>query len=144
MFFNIDNQIIMLTNENDRLEIINKINDCKDQIKNSSQKILASADIPKSENIIGSEVLEILTALGKIGTLTGNSKTIFAYTKALGECFATLALNDNPRIPLKHGYQVILNQLCGTSFDVIQKGKKFEIKIPKVDFTFLKLGFVNT
>lgn len=112
----------------------------KDQIKNSAQKILSALDNPSSEISIDAELLEIFNILGKIGTISGTSEKISGYTNALVNAFTTLRNPMAERIPIKSFYQEYLNQLCSVSFDVKQKGKKYEITIPVKFESIFKFG----
>ena len=139
--------IYLLTNESELLEIRTKVTTYKEQIKNSAQKILTALDTPNTDTSINSEKLEILTALGNIGTISGTSENIAGYSNALAEAFSFIQSRENKRENeiAKGFYQIILNQLCSTPFDVKQKGKKFEITIPSInlDSVFKFVGLDN-
>lgn len=125
-----------MANENELLEIRSRVTAYKEQIKNSAQKILTALNNPKTDISINSEKLEILTAIGNIGIISGTSGNIAGYSNALAEAFSFIQSRENERENeiAKGFYQIILNQLCSTPFDVKQKGKKFEITIPSITF----------
>jgi len=122
-----------LVNENELLEIRKEINFYKDQIKNSAQKIFTALEDSESNFSIDSEMLEIYNALGKIGTISGNTR-IASYSNSLVDLFSLVKQFSGTKIESKSFYHKFLSQLCSTPFEVKQKGNKFEITIPSITF----------
>lgn len=128
-----------LATDKEWVEIVKEINQYKDDIKESAQKIVSSLNNSKSLIDIESEFLEILNALGKIGTMTSNASRVNAYACALTDSF-TLSRSEQGK---KLGNLLIidlLNRVCLISFDVKKRGKGYEITIPKIDVNFVKVG----
>lgn len=120
-----------MANENTLLEIRREINLHKDQIKNSGQRILSILDNSKDKSLIDMELLEILNALGKIGTISGDSKNIAIFVKDQLDLLTELkkiSEGDHKDVRLVHYWW--LNQICSVTFEVKQKGMNFEITTP--------------
>jgi len=128
-----------MSSDKEYLEVIKEINSCKNVIKQSSQKIISQLNGLDDSVDIDKEILEILNALGKIGTISGNARPVNSYTDAWNDC-----VSDVRRMKGDWGQKKflkdMLNRVCMISFDVKKKGRKFEIKLPKIDVNFQKFG----
>jgi hypothetical protein len=126
-----------MSSDKEYLDIVKEISSCKDTIKQSSQKIISKLNGLDDSVDIDKEVIEILTALGKIGTISGNAGPVNSYVDAWNDCIC-----DIRRMKGDWGQKIflkdMLNRICMISFDIKKKGKKFEINLPKIDVNFQK------
>ena len=129
--------------KNNLLEIRKEINSHKDEIKNSAQKILSALDNSTDKSFIDVELLEILNALAKIGTISGDSKNIAIFIKDQLDLLKDLKqFGAGKQEDIRLAYQWWLNQICSASFNVKQKGRKYEITIPiKINISIFKSLF---
>jgi hypothetical protein len=126
---------MMSDQKSEYLELIKEINKQKDNIKLASQIIISKIHLKEDTD---REILEIMTALGKIGTMTGNAnkfnnlamdwKNGFNRAKRMKGGLSKLLLSD------------LLSDICMISFDIKKNGKKYEIKLPKIDFSLIKMS----
>lgn len=119
-----------MDNEKEWLEVVSEINSILDHNKESAQKIIRYCNDAKNHHLIDVEFLEILNGLSKIGTLSSNADRINNYSQALSNAIETAQLD------MRIGAYVVkhmLNQLCATGFNVEKKGKKMELKFPKIN-----------
>lgn len=122
------------------LELLRQVNEQKDIIKKSSQNIIAINNRKKTGNI-DHEIIEIMTALGKIGTMTGNANKfndLAMYWKDALHSARGMKSSNLSKLLIND----LLNDICLISFDIKKNGKKFEIKLPKIEFNMTKLGDV--
>ena len=58
----------------ERCEIVNMVMEQKEIIKKASQRILNKIKNPQEDHNVDAEIVEILTAISNIGTITDDSK----------------------------------------------------------------------
>lgn len=132
-----DHDMNAKSSDKDYLDIVKEINSYKDTIKQSSQKIISRLNGMDDSIDIDKEILEILSSLGKIGTISGNARSLNSYAESWSNCVSSIG-----RMKGDWGQKTflkdMLNQICMISFDVKKKGNKFEIRVPKIDINLQK------
>lgn len=126
-----------MAEDNEFLEIVKEINSCKDEIKQASQNIISRLNESKSINDFDNDFLVIMTALGKIGTISGNAYKLNSYADSINNLIFRLR-NFSGDWGQGNYLRYLLNQICMIGFDIKKKGKKIEITIPKIEFNFPK------
>lgn len=128
-----------MNSDKEYLDIAKEINSYKDTIKKSAQNIISQLNGADDSVDIDKEIIEILNALGKIGTISGNAGRLNIYVDSWNDCiFSQRGMKGDwgQKEFLKH----MLNQVCMISFDVEKKGKKFVINIHGIDVNFQKFS----
>lgn len=124
-----------MNDEKEWLDVVHEVNLILDHNKTSAQKIIGYCNNEKNYNLIDIEFVEILNGLSKIAVLTSNADRINSYSRALSD-LVELAQRDMRlgQFLIKHA----MNQLCSTGFNIEKRGKKWEIKFPKIDINLQK------
>src|SRR5437660_7840939 len=125
--------------DDDWLELIKIVNSYKDEIKQSSQKIISKINNSDISVDIDKELIEILNSFGKIGTISGNARGINSFAIEWHNCVNGMKAMEGDWG--QHDFlKVMLGKICMISFEVKKKwwSKKLEIKLPSIDFNFQK------
>lgn len=125
-----------MLNESSRLSTISEINACKDEINRASKNILSKLRNPSNKLEIDSDILDVLTAIGKIGTLSANPRDVSNWAASVSDMFIRLdKMNSATKL---QGFRIVLYQACLTAFLAKNTKGRFVLKLP--DITALKIG----
>ena len=113
----------------ERFEIVDRVTEQKEIIKKASQGILSKINEPHASHNVDADILEILTAVSIIGTITDNSKRFTDFGNDWGSLMG-YALTQDLRLR-RLFVRDILYTICSISFIVKKQRERYTIDLPK-------------
>ena len=113
----------------ERFEIVDRVMEQKEIIKKASQEILSKINDPSAIHDVDTDVLEILTAVSCIGTITDDSKRFTDFGNDWGSLMKCALMHD---LRLRRLLVTnVLYTICSISFIVKKQRGRYTIDLPK-------------
>ena len=138
-FYRLIGHGLLVQDDTERRAIVAKVMEQKEIIKKASQEIVKKIDDPITKHCIDTKVLEILTAISNIGTITDNSERFTNFIGAWKNQIDLALTQEQRQLRILLARQALYT-ICSISFIVKKQRGKYTINLPKIDLSLFKIG----